>query len=233
VHLHSTNNANSSRHSIVISAIGYQPSALYHGKKTIANAPNPNALSPNRPKLPRSRRARPHAPPRLPRSRKNLRHPRLPGQILGHGQTNPRTTSRANARRTKSLRPRSRSLGPKRQHHGPPQIRRKRDRAPSHRGGLAQHRPQKFVGKIRIFRRLRATSGQGDRDSNLSEGSKLLTNSEVAQTLLPVLLRHVPHRAPPIVARPPTECRDQSPARQPITTHSQLSAKINEHAQPN
>jgi hypothetical protein len=51
--------------------------------------------------------------------------------------------------------PRSRSLGPKRQHHSPPQIREERDRAPSPKGRLAQHRPQKFVSKIRTFRRLR------------------------------------------------------------------------------
>jgi hypothetical protein len=101
---------------------------------------------------------------------KNLRHPRLPRQILGHGQTNARTTSRTNARRTKSLRPSGRRLGPQRQHHSPPEVRQESNDPPSPRSRLAQHRPQKFVGKIRIFRRL---SGQGDRDPNRhSEGSR-------------------------------------------------------------
>jgi hypothetical protein len=75
-------------------------------------------------------------------------------QILGHGQTNARTTSRINERRTKSFRPRSRRLGPQRQHHNPPEIRQEIDGPPSPRSRLAKHRPPGPRGSPPIARRM-------------------------------------------------------------------------------
>src|ERR1700683_2407360 len=96
-------------------------------------------ISPHRAELSRSRGECPPGPSGFPRQRKNLRHARLSGQILGNGQTVSGSAGPSHESRTEGIRPRGGRLGQARIHLREPEKRKEANRAGSNAGRLGKH----------------------------------------------------------------------------------------------